>query len=30
MSNEADSTRKDLSRELQFAKKELQSNNKNK
>ena len=30
MSNEVDSTRKDLSRELQFAKKELQSNNKNK
>ena len=30
MSNEVDNTRKDLSRELQFAKKELQSNNKNK
>ena len=30
ISNEVDSTRKDLSRELQFAKKELQSNNKNK
>tara|TARA_R110002020_G_scaffold50363_8_gene142427 strand:+ start:170 stop:2467 length:2298 start_codon:yes stop_codon:yes gene_type:complete len=30
MSSEVDNTRKDLSRELQFAKKELQSNNKNK
>ena len=30
MSSEVDSTKKDLSRELQFAKKELQSNNKNK
>ena len=30
MSNEVDSSKKDLSREVQFAKKELQSNNKNK
>jgi hypothetical protein len=30
MSNQVDSTKKDLSRELQFAKKELQSNDKNK
>ena len=30
MSSEVDSTKKDLSRELQFAKKELQGNNKNK
>ena len=28
MVNEADATKKDLSRELQFAKKDLQSNNK--
>ena len=30
MSNQVDSTKKDLSRELQFAKKDLQSNDKNK
>jgi hypothetical protein len=30
MSNQVDATKKDLSRELQFAKKELQSNDKNK